>query len=394
MINLFVKKLIKDYDKTTLPHVRTAYGKFASYFGILLNILLFAIKIVIGTLCGSVAISADAVNNLSDASSSIISLIGFKMADKPADEDHPYGHGRYEYISGLMVAVLILVIGIELLKSSIDKIFNPSAVEFSLLSAGVLVVSIILKLWMMCFNRKIGKLIESGTLYATAVDSRNDVIATAAVLAALTISQFIPFDLDGYMGVAVAVFILINGFGLIKDTISPMLGEAPDAEFVEKIRQKILTYPGVLGTHDLMIHDYGPGRKFASVHVEMSSKDDVIESHDVIDNIERYFFENENLHLVVHYDPIVTDDEEVTQIRLWIANEITKIHPKLSIHDFRMVPGTTHTNLVFDCVAPYNMEITHSQLKKEIISLIRSKYPTYYCVITIDSIYAPVNDAD
>lgn len=390
MLNFIIKRTIKDYEQTSVPAVRTAYGKLASTVGICCNLFLFVIKTFIGLISHSVAITADAVNNLSDASSSIISLIGFKLAEKPADEDHPYGHGRYEYISGLMVAVLIIVIGFELLKSSVEKIFNPENVTLSIISVVVLLISIAVKLWMMSFNTYIGKRIDSGTLIATAADSRNDVISTTAVLVSFIVSAFLPFDLDGYMGAAVAVFILINGFGLIKDTISPMLGEAPSPEFVEKIRQKILSYPGILGTHDLIIHDYGPGRKFASVHVEIAAEDDVIESHDVIDNIERYFKENENLHMIVHYDPIVTSDSKIKDIREWLNAEVKSINPELSIHDLRIVPGTTHTNLVFDCVVPHSTDLAPGELKRRISEKVNQKYPDYYCVITIDSTFAPI----
>lgn len=394
MLNFIIKKTIKNYEQTNLPSVRTAYGKLASFIGICCNVFLFAIKTFIGVISHSVAITADAVNNLSDASSSIISLIGFKLAEKPADEDHPYGHGRYEYISGLMVAVLVIVIGFELLKSSVDKIFNPENVTLSIISVAVLVVSVIVKLWMMYFNTYIGKKIDSGTLIATAADSRNDVISTLAVLASFIISYFISFDLDGYMGAAVAIFILFNGFGLIKDTVSPMLGEAPSPEFVNKIRDKILSYPGILGTHDLIIHDYGPGRKFASVHVEIAAEDDVIQSHDVIDNIERYFKEYENLHMIVHYDPIVTADSQIKDIREWLESQVKSINTELSIHDLRVVPGTTHTNLVFDCVVPHSVNFAPGELKKRIIESVQKKYPDYYCVITIDSTFAPITSND
>ena len=272
MTKLLIKRFIKDYENTQNSDVRTAYGKFSSIVGIVCNAILFISKLIVGTLSASVSITADAVNNLSDASSSIISLLGFKLASRPADEEHPYGHGRYEYLSGLMVAVLIMVIGVELFKSSLDKVLHPSAVEFSWVTVGVLAFSILLKTWMALFNTKTGKMINSNTLIATAADSRNDVITTGAVLVAAILSHFIGFELDGWMGLGVAVFILYSGFGLVKDTLDPMLGKAPEDEQVEEIRQKILSYPGVLGTHDLMVHDYGPGRQFASVHVEIDRK--------------------------------------------------------------------------------------------------------------------------
>ena len=286
MTNFIIKKFIKDYNKTDSPPIRTAYGKLAGYVGIVCNIVLFILKILIGTILGSVSITADAINNFSDASSSIVSLLGFKLSEKPADKEHPYGHGRYEYLSALSVAVIIILIGFELLKKSIGKIINPVDVKFNLILVIVLLLSVFIKLWMMVFNKNIGRAIKSDTLIATSLDCRNDVITTLAVLIAATISEFTTLQLDGWIGLAVAIFILISGFVLIKNTIDPMLGKAPDEEFVKTIHDKIMSYEGVLGVHDLIIHDYGPSRKFASVHVEMAAEDDPLKSHDVIDNIE------------------------------------------------------------------------------------------------------------
>ena len=388
MTNFLVRKFVKNYKNTADNNVRTAYGKFSGIVGIVCNAVLFIGKIIAGTISGSVAITADAVNNLSDASSSVISLFGFKLASRPADEEHPYGHGRYEYLSGLMVAVFIMVIGVELFKNSVGKILHPEHVEFSLLSAGVLVFSILLKLWMMFFNKKIGALINSKTLKATAMDSRNDVVTTSAVLIAAAISHFTGVELDGWMGVAVAAFIMYSGFGLVRDTIDPMLGKAPDEEQVDSIRKKILSYKGVLGTHDLMVHDYGPGRQFASVHVEMAAEDDVIENHDVIDNIERDFLKNDGLHMVVHFDPISTKDSLVNELRTWISEQIKHLDSRLTIHDLRIVKGTTHTNVIFDCVVPHDMEIGEKEIKKFAANIVAEKYPNYYTVVTIDRSYA------
>lgn len=387
MTKWLVKTFIRDYAHVQTPAVRTAYGKLSSTVGILCNLLLFLGKILVGTLSSSVSITADAVNNLSDASSSIISLLGFKMGSKPADREHPYGHARYEYLSGLMVALLILVIGVELFQSSLDKILHPSPVAFSWVSVVVLAVSILVKLWMALFNRSMGRAISSQTLEATAADSRNDVISTTAVLAAALLSHFTSWELDGWMGLAVALFILYSGFGLVKDTLDPLLGRAPDPELVQGIQKKILSYPGVLGTHDLMIHDYGPGRQFGSVHVEMAAEEDVLASHDVIDNIERDFLEQEHLNLIVHLDPIVTADSAVSELRSWISQQVRTIHPDLTIHDLRIVPGPTHTNVIFDCVVPYGVG-SNEEIKERISSLVRQQYPTYYCVITIDNSYA------
>ncbi len=390
MTNLLLKTFIKDYSKTDSPNIRTAYGKLAGFVGIVCNFILFVAKILIGTLSGSVSITADAVNNLSDASSSIVSLLGFKLAEKPADTEHPYGHGRYEYLSALSVAVLIILIGFELFKTSIGKIINPSTVNFSWVLVIVLSLSIIIKLWMMVFNNKLGKTIKSDTLIATAQDSRNDVISTLAVLIAAIVSEFTSLQLDGWIGLCVAAFILVSGFGLIKGTIDPMLGRAPDAEFVKKIHDKIMSYDGVLGVHDLIVHDYGPCRQFASVHVEMAAEDDVLKSHDVIDNIEYDFIDDLGLNMIVHYDPIVTKNEVVSNMRYEISQIVKTINESLTIHDLRVVPGVTHTNLVFDCLANFDLGMTDSELKCAISDAVKSVHPEYNCVITIDKNYAPI----
>lgn len=388
MQNWLVKKFVHDYENVHDINIRASYGKLSGKVGIFCNAFLFAVKFIMGTISGSVSITADAVNNLSDAASSVISLIGFKMAEKPADEDHPYGHARYEYLSGLTVAVMIILIGFELFKTSFDKVIHPSTVDFSIALVIVLAVSILIKLWMALFNKSLGKKINSSALEATAADSRNDVISTSAVLVAAVISHFFKINLDGYMGIAVAVFILYSGIGLVKDTLDPLLGKAPEPELVDYIQKKILSYDGVLGTHDLMIHDYGPGRKFASVHVEMAAEGDVLKSHDVIDNIERDFLSKDNLNIIVHYDPIVTKDDIVNDFRSWLMEQVKSIDPHLSIHDLRIVPGNSHTNLVFDCVMPHCINMSPSELKAEIRRLVNIKYPNYYCIITIDSSYA------
>ena len=390
MTNFLIKRFIKDYENIQKTSVRSAYGKLSGVVGIVCNVLLCAVKLAAGLISGSVAITADAVNNLSDASSSIISLLGFKLAERPADDEHPYGHGRYEYLSGLMVALLIMIIGVELLKSSVDKILHPERVMFSVATACVLLFSIVLKLWMAFFNTKMGKTINSGTLEATAADSRNDVITTSAVLIAAIASKFTNVELDGFMGAAVALFILYSGFGLVKDTLDPILGKAPEPETVKAIKEKILSYPGVLGTHDLMVHDYGPGRQFASVHVEMAAESDVLESHDVIDNIERDFLKNDGIHMLVHYDPISASDSETSELRNWIAEKIKEIDSRLTIHDLRIVKGKTHTNVIFDCVVPYDTGIEEKEIKKRINNMVQENYPDHFCVITIDRSYAPI----
>ncbi len=328
MLTKWIISRIPNHEDVKNERVRSAYGKAASLVGIGCNVLLFAGKLVAGLLSSSVAIMADAVNNLSDASSSLISLLGFKLADRPADAEHPYGHGRFEYLSGMTVAVMILAIGVELLRSSVGKIFAPEPIVFSWVSVGVLAASIVVKCWMAAFNANMGRRIGSTTLEATASDSRNDVITTSAVLLCTMIARLTGLDLDGYVGAAVAVFILVSGVSLIKETLNPLLGNAPSPELVGRIREKLMSYPGVLGVHDLMIHDYGPGRQFASVHVEMSARRDPIESHEVIDGIERDFLKDERLHLVVHYDPVATDDPRVPALRDALSDICTKIHPE------------------------------------------------------------------
>ena len=384
MVEAWLQKWIQPEGTALTERVRSNWGKAASCIGIACNALLFGGKIAVGMVSGSVAITADAFNNLSDASSSVVSLLGFKMADKPADAEHPYGHGRYEYLSGLMVAVMILVIGVELMKSSVEKILHPSAVTFSWPLALVLICSIAVKLWLSTLNRRIGKHIGSKTLEATADDSRNDVIATSVVLLATVVGHLTGLALDGWLGAAVAAFILFSGFMLVKDTVDPILGGAAEAEQVERIRHKIMSYPGVLGIHDLIVHDYGPGRQFASVHVEMDARQDPVESHDLIDNIERDFLMEEKLRLVIHYDPVALDDPRVLVMREFIAGIAACIHPDMSIHDLRLVPGPTHVNVVFDCIVPYEVKLEEDDIKQRITRVVQAEYPNYYCVITLE----------
>lgn len=388
MTEWILKLFVKDYKNTESPTVRSAIGKTAGGVAIGVNVLLSLLKILAGAflLGGSVSVIADGVNNLSDAASGLISFLGFKLAEKPADAEHPYGHGRYEYLSGLMVALLILVIGVELLKSSVVKIFSPEKTGFSLIAVGILLFSVLGKLWLMYFNRNLSLRIHSETLRATSADSRNDVITTLSVLIAALISRFTGFDLDGYIGAAVALFILYSGYGLVKSTIDPLLGRAPDQAFINRIEKKVLSYEGVLGTHDLMVHDYGPGRQFASIHVEISADFDALKGHDLIDRIEQDF-KKEGLSVVIHYDPICNSDSELGEFRLWLEQEVKKIDPSLSVHDIRMVPCATHTNLIFDCVVPLSSQKSDRQVKEELTTIIRDSYPAYLPVIHIDRSY-------
>lgn len=373
-----------------LEHKRAHYGKLAGLVGIVCNTLLCIGKFIAGVMSGSVSITADAANNLSDASSSVISLIGFRLSEKRPDEEHPYGHARYEYIAGFVVAILVIVIGVELFRSSIERIITPQPVEFSIVSVIVLSVSIVVKLGMMIFNTSMGKRIDSQTLIATAADSRNDCITTAAVLAAAIISHFANVQLDGIMGTLVAAFILYSGAGLVRDAMNPLLGNAPDPKLVESIREKILTYPGVLGAHDLIVHDYGHGRKFATVHVEMAAEENVIESHNVIDSIERDFLHDMGLNMLVHFDPVVTESSAVNDFRRELDEIVRLIDQRLTVHDLRVVPSDVDTRLIFDVVVPKDFSMSEQELKDEITRFVRQRRGDCSCVITVDTSFAPI----
>ena len=355
-----------------------------SIIGILANVFLAAFKAFIGLTSNSIAIVMDAVNNLSDASSSVVTLLGFRLAQRPADEDHPYGHARYEYLSGLMVAVLILVIGIELVKSSVGKIIHPEAVDFSALTIGILAASILVKLWMSGFFKKLGQHIHSLTLEATAIDSRNDVVSTAAVLLGCLVGYVFHVNIDGFVGLAVAVFILYSGFNMVKETISPLLGEQADAELVGKIKEMVFSREEVLNVHDLLIHDYGPGRCFASIHVEVSAKLDPMEVHDILDEIECEAAEKLNVNLVIHYDPVLPDDAEWAEMSQIMADIIAETAPEVTMHCFRMVGGAKQKNLVFDLMVPYDFEKTNQELKREIEKKLAEKNKHYGTVIRFD----------
>lgn len=374
---------VRDYQNTAAPRVRAAYGKLAGAVGIVCNLLLFAGKLTVGLLSGSVAVSADAVNNLSDASSSLVTLLGFRLAERPADDEHPYGHARIEYLSGLVVAALILLIGAELAKSSFDKILHPAAVDVSPLTLAVLLASVLVKLWMSLFCGSLGKRIGSQTLTATAADSRNDVISTAAVLLGCVLSLF-GLHIDGYIGLLVALFIVRSGCSIAKDTVSPLLGEKASPELVRSISDLLLSHEGILGIHDLMVHDYGPGQCFASVHAEMSADEDPLRCHDIIDDIERDALHELRVHLVIHYDPIVTDDEELNRMRAVVEETLRAVDPCLSTHDFRMVRGPGHTNLIFDMALPFAMANRKTELKRLVDERVRKEDPRYYTVITFD----------
>ena len=365
-------------------------GKRAGLVGILANALLFLAKLTVGSLSGSVSITADAMNNLSDAGSSVVTLLGFRLAQRPADEDHPYGHARYEYLSGLAVAVMILFIGFELAKSSVGKILAPTEVRLDLVTVGVLVGSMAVKLWLSLYNHRLGKKIGSDTLLATAADSRNDVIATGAVLLSTVIGHFSGLMIDGYMGLAVAVFIFYSGIGLAKDTISPLLGESAGPEIREQILDQIRSQPMVLGYHDLMVHDYGPGRRFASIHVEMDHREDPLLCHEIIDDLERECWDSHQIQLVIHYDPVVTDDPELDRIRDRVQSLLKAMDERLTLHDFRMVVSPGHTNLIFDIATPMELMKQKDALRRKLEQDLNADAPTtYHTVITFDP--APFN---
>ena len=383
-MGLLTKIFLPKNLPATDPAYRSAAGKLSGIVGILCNAVLFAGKFIIGTLSGSVSITADAMNNLSDATSSVVTLIGFRLAEKPADEDHPYGHARFEYLSGLAVAAMIVVIGFELAKSSVEKILHPTQVAFSVPLVVVLAGSILVKLWLALFNTRLGKKIQSATLMATGADSRNDVISTGAVLIAAILERLFGWKIDGFMGLAVAIFILYSGAMLAKDTISPLLGESASPELQRDIVELMKQEPSVLGYHDLMVHDYGPGQRFGSLHVEMDQRLDPLYCHELIDNLERKCLEEIGVHLVIHYDPIVIGDPEMDEIRQLLTHTLTAFDPRLTLHDFRMVKSG-HINLIFDIAIPHELANREKDIRKALENaLAENRQGTYYLVITFD----------
>ena len=389
MTQFLIRCFIKRPDDVKDAAVRTAYGNLASLVGMACNILLCIGKLLAGTLFGSIAIMADALNNLSDASSNVVSLIGFRLAAKAPDAEHPYGHARYEYLAGLVVSVTILAIGLSLLKESALKVLHPTPVVFSWLSIGVLAASILVKLWLSGFNRAVGKKINSETLMATAADSRNDVLTTGAVLLSTILCSLTGYGImDGIMGVGVAAFILWSGWGLVMDTLSPLLGESPSPELVEHIERTVMSYPGVLGVHDLMVHDYGPGHQFASLHVEFPAETDPLTAHDVIDNIENDFLKKDRLQVTIHYDPIVTADASVGVLRARLKEHARQLDPRLSIHDLRIVPGESHTNVLFDLVFPAGYTGDIDQMLAKMCQFVKEQDPKYCCVVKVEQSYA------
>lgn len=385
MTNLLLRLFVKNHQDTGSMQVRTAIGSLAGFVGIGCNLLLCAMKLLVGIVAGSVSITADALNNLSDATGSIVTLIGFRVACKPADEHHPYGHARAEYLSALCVCGLIFFIGFELVKSSIQKILRPEPVELSLVTAAVLLVSIGVKLWMSLFNRKLGKHIGSAVLMAASSDSRNDCVTTGAVLAAALVEQFLRLRVDGWFGLGVAAFILWSGWSLARDTVSTLLGESADPQLREKILAHIASRPEVLGYHDLMVHDYGPGRQFASLHVEMDYREDPLRCHALIDEMERQCLEHHNVHLVIHYDPVVSDDPELYRLKDRCQALLKAYDERLTLHDFRMVQGKLHMNLIFDVALPSDLRQQQREIRSELeCALSREENRVYHVIIHYD----------
>ena len=387
MGKLLIRIFVKDHENTDDPRVRERYGKFAGVVGIVSNLILCIMKILIGLVSRSIAIIADGINNMADASSSIITLVGFKLASQPEDEDHPYGHARIEYLTGLFISIVIIVIGLQLLRTSIDKILHPEPLEFSCLTIIILVAAILIKLWQSMFNRSIGRKIRSVTLMATAADSRNDVISTSAVLVSVIVGKFTGIQIDGYMGCLVALFIIWSGIQLVRETTSPLLGEAPDQELVDSIAEIVKKEPGVLGIHDLMVHNYGPGKIFASMHIEVDADGDLMESHDMIDNIEKRIKDELHVEFVVHMDPVKTDDPLITKMKKIIADALLPLDGVDNIHDFRIVPGPTHTNIIFDVVLAADCSLSEKEITGIAAEAARSVDNDFYVVITFDHAY-------
>lgn len=388
LTRMIIKKYIKDEESSKNALIREEIGKVSSLIGIGINVVLCTGKIAVGTLFNSVSITADGINNLSDAGNSLISFISFRLSARPADEDHPFGHARYEYIASMVVGISILLLGVELIKTSFEKILHPEALNFSYISVAVLIVSILAKCWMYLFNKKIGKKINSSVMEATAVDSLSDSIATSGVLISLMLSHFFQLQLDGYMGVIVACFILFSGVNILKETLNNLLGTAPEYEFVKYIETKVRGYEGIFGIHDLVVHSYGPNRCFATLHAEVESHVNIMKSHDLIDNIERDFLNDDNIHLVIHLDPVVLDNPQINELHDFMIETIKNIDETLDIHDFRVVLGETHSNLIFDLVIPFDCKLKQDEIQTQINLALATRDEKIFTVITFERPFA------
>ncbi len=384
MLDQLLRRFIKDMGQVQDPKVRERYGTFAGGVGIFLNLCLAAAKLLAGIISGSIAVTADAFNNLSDAGSSVVTIVGFRMAASPSDREHPFGHGRIEYLAGLAISVAILLVGVELLKSSVEKILHPEEVAFSLLSVGILAGSILVKLWMSWFNRTLARRIDSSAMRAVSVDSLTDAVATTAVLVSTIVGHLSGLKLDGWTGLLVAGFILYSGFNTAKDSLSPLLGEAPDPELVQEIEQTVLDHPPVVGIHDLIVHDYGPGRRMVSLHAEVPSKGNILELHDVIDHIEMELQSKYGCEATIHMDPVEVDDPEVQRLKEQVTALVSDIDPELGIHDFRIVQGPTHTNLIFDVTVPYRFRLPDAVVARTIREKVRQMEGNYFAVVRVE----------
>ena len=387
MIELLARRLIRDHDHVNDPAVRRAYGVLCGCAGIALNLLLFAGKCLAGLISGSIAITADAFNNLSDAGASVVTLLGFKLAAQRPDRDHPFGHGRMEYVSGLVVSMVILLMGVELAKTSVEKILKPQPVEFSPLVAVILAVSIAVKLYMSHYNRAIGRKIGSAAMAATAADSLSDSLATTAVLLSTLAGHFWNVNIDGWCGAAVACFILWAGVKAAKETIDPLLGQPPSPEFVSQIQEIVLRHREITGIHDLMVHDYGPGRLFVSLHAEVPASGDILALHDVVDSAERELASELGCLATIHMDPVVSDDGLTAETRERVAAIVRLIDPGITIHDFRMVPGPTHTNVIFDAVVPYGCPLSDQEVARRVQEGVRALDGNYFAVVEVEKSY-------
>lgn len=384
MTDLILRIFVRDHKNTEDPAVRDKCGRVAGAVGIVTNFLLFLMKIIVGTAFHSVSVTADAVNNLTDSGSSVVTLIGFKMASKPADEKHPFGHARIEYLSGVIVSFIVIFLGLQLGMSSIEKILTPEENALTPVALVVLVISILAKLWQCLFYRKVGRMIKSESVEATSKDSRNDVIATSVVLLGAVITMLTDVNLDGYMGAAVALFIVFSGVQLTISTADPLLGQAPEGELVQTITEKMLSYPGIIGMHDLAVHNYGVGRCFASAHCEVDAKNDILVSHDLIDNIERDFSRDLGIHMVIHLDPVIVGDARTDALHCKVQSLVTALYPTVTIHDFRVIWGVTHSNIVFDAAVPFAVKDSDAVITQKLEAEIQKLDPEYRTVVTID----------
>lgn len=384
MTDLILRIFVRDHKNTEDPAVRDKCGRVAGAVGIVTNFLLFLMKIIVGTAFHSVSVTADAVNNLTDSGSSVVTLIGFKMASKPADEKHPFGHARIEYLSGVIVSFIVIFLGLQLGMSSIEKILTPEENALTPVALVVLVISILAKLWQCLFYRKVGRMIKSESVEATSKDSRNDVIATSVVLLGAVITMLTDVNLDGYMGAAVALFIVFSGVQLTISTADPLLGQAPEGELVQTITEKMLSYPGIIGMHDLAVHNYGVGRCFASAHCEVDAKNDILVSHDLIDNIERDFSRDLGIHMVIHLDPVIVGDARTDALHCKVQSLVTALYPTVTIHDFRVIWGVTHSNIVFDAAVPFSVKDSDAVITQKLEAEIQKLDPDYRTVVTID----------